>query len=47
MNTLLRKELRMLLPAWIAALAASTAPLWSGRDFLEWWLPCFGLAALF
>jgi hypothetical protein len=47
MNTLLRKELRLLLPAWIAALVAATVPLWSGRFVLGLSVPCFGLAALF
>ena len=28
MSILLRKEIRLLLPAWIAALAAATVPLW-------------------
>ena len=28
MNTLLRKEFRLLMPAWIAALVAATMPLW-------------------
>ena len=28
MNALIRKETRLLLPAWIAALVAATTPLW-------------------
>ena len=50
MNTLLRKEFRLLMPARIAALVAATMPLWSrweGDDFQGLWLPCFGSAALF
>ena len=31
MSALVRKEFRLLLPSWIAALAAATYPLWSGR----------------
>ncbi len=56
MNALLRKELRLLRPAWAAALAAATLPFWFGRVYgglaLPLWfgdlaLPCFGLAILF
>ena len=47
MNALVRKELRLLLPALVAALAAATLPVWSGRDFQGLATPCFGLAALF
>jgi hypothetical protein len=47
MNPLLRKEFRLLLPAWIAALASATLPLWSGWNLRGWSVPCFGLAALF
>jgi hypothetical protein len=36
-----------LLPALIAALAAATLPLWSGRYFWGLWMPCFGLAICF
>ena len=35
MNAALRKEVRLLLPAWIAAMAAATLPIWLiGRWFL-------------
>ena len=47
MNALLRKELRMLLPAWVAALLAATLPLWTGRNYQGAAMPCFGLAVLF
>jgi len=48
MSALVRKEMRLLLPAWIAALAASTLPLWFSRQvFPGFWLPCIGLAMLF
>jgi hypothetical protein len=49
MNTLLRKEFRLLLPAWIAALAAATLPLWF--QWRNWVGPLamssFCLAAMF
>ena len=47
MSVLVRKELRLLLPAWIAALAAGTMPVWVGRDALAVAVLCFGLTALF
>jgi hypothetical protein len=47
MNTLLRKELRLLLPAWVAALAVATLPLWTGRNYQGAIMPCFDLAVLF
>jgi hypothetical protein len=46
MSILARKEFRLLLPAWIAALAAATMPLWVGRNFLQIAVLCFGLTAL-
>lgn len=33
MNPLIRKETRLLLPAWMAALAVVTMPLWPGLDW--------------
>jgi len=47
MNVLVRKELRLLLPAWIAALAAATLPVWSGRNYQGATMPCFAVAVLF
>jgi hypothetical protein len=47
MSLLARKELRLLLPAWIAALAAASMPLWIGQDFLAVAVICFLLTALF
>jgi hypothetical protein len=43
MSALVRKEIRLLLPAWIAALAAATVPVWSGQFFETLWAPCFAL----
>jgi len=46
MSPLLRKETRLLLPSWIAALVAATAPLWMWHD-LEGLVPVlFGVAIL-
>ena len=47
MNALLRKELRLLRPAWVAALAAATLPLWLGEYYVGLALPCYWLAILF
>jgi hypothetical protein len=50
MSVLVRKEIRLLAPAWIAALAAATMPLWFGQDRQDsrgLSLPCFGLALVF
>jgi len=47
MSIVLRKELRLLLPAWIAALAAASMPLWTGRNYQGATMPCFDLAVLF
>jgi hypothetical protein len=47
MSILLRKEIRLLAPAWLAALAAATTPVWFGHYYEQLWLPCFGLAILF
>jgi ABC-type transport system involved in multi-copper enzyme maturation permease subunit len=48
MSALVRKEFRLLLPAWIVALAAATVPLWFLRQTSPTlWLPCFGMALLF
>ena len=33
MNPLIRKEIRLLLPAWIAALVVATMPVWPGLDW--------------
>jgi len=45
-NAPLRKEIRMLLPTWIAALVAATAPIWLWHEF-EGLLPTFfGVAIL-
>jgi ABC-type transport system involved in multi-copper enzyme maturation permease subunit len=45
MSALVRKEFRLLLPAWIAALVAATLPLWFRQNLL--WAPFFGLMAMF
>jgi len=46
MNPLVRKEARMLLPPWIAALVVATTPLWSWNPIksVAPWL--FGVAIL-
>jgi hypothetical protein len=47
MNPLIRKETRLLLPAWMAALVAATLPVWPWLNTNDgaWWL-IFGLAIL-
>lgn len=47
MSALVRKELRLLLPAWIVALAAASVPLWTQWKFQHTTVPCYGLAILF
>jgi len=47
MSAFLRKEIRLLLPAWTVALAAATVPLWSGVFFWSLWTQCFGVAICF
>lgn len=46
MNLLLRKEIRLLLPAWIAVLAAATLPAWPWEFFRGCTPIVFGAAAL-
>src|SRR5438094_752150 len=56
MNALIRKEIRLILPAWIAALVLSVAPVWfiSARNLVGWQNQgaaiacyCFALGAIF
>lgn len=47
MSLLVRKEIRLLLPAWIAALVAATMPLWPGQEVVKNIVPVlFGAALL-
>ncbi|MGA3180701.1 MAG: hypothetical protein ABSF38_10190 [Verrucomicrobiota bacterium] len=46
MNPLLRKELRLLLPAWLVALAAATTPIWVGPDYEGVAMTLFGAGVL-
>ena len=41
MNPLVRKEIRLLLPAWVAALVAATMPLWPWQNVRDAWFPWF------
>jgi hypothetical protein len=46
MNPLIRKEIRMLLPAWLAALVVATMPVWPWLDVKDEWPLAFGAAIL-
>ncbi len=37
MNPLIRKEIRLLLPAWVVALLAATMPVWPWQDWASAW----------
>lgn len=47
MSILLRKEIRLLAPAWLAALAAATTPVWFGNYYEDLAPVLFGLATFF
>jgi hypothetical protein len=46
MSPLVRKEIRLLLPAWIVALVAATTPLWQWHDINNIWILIFVAAIL-